>query len=98
MCMALCMLFCFVKEEGADWLREREASEEAGNFLSGAVIGTSYHLELELGLIQSQMTQKPVLRDGVGARALRNPEGEGGVGGWYIQASTPRRGGACARV
>jgi hypothetical protein len=33
--------------------------------------------ELELELIQAQMTQKPVLRVEVGARALRNPEGRG---------------------
>jgi hypothetical protein len=31
--------------------------------------------ELELELKQSQMTQKPVLRGEVGARALRDPEG-----------------------
>ena len=34
-------------------------------------------IELELELIQSHMTQKPVLRGEVGARALRNPEGRG---------------------
>ena len=34
-------------------------------------------LELELELIQSHMTQKPMLRGEVGARALRNPEGRG---------------------
>ena len=59
---------------------------------------------LELELIQTQMTQKPMLRVEVGARALRNPVGRGGGaarvfacgGGWYRQASTPRRGGARA--
>ena len=38
--------------------------------------------ELELELIQTQMTQKPMLRVEVGARALRNQTGGGGgVGG-----------------
>ena len=34
--------------------------------------------ELELELIQTQMTQKPMLRVEVGARALRNQTGRGG--------------------
>jgi hypothetical protein len=34
-------------------------------------------LELELELIQSHMTQKPMLRGEVGARALRDREGKG---------------------
>ena len=38
-------------------------------------------LELELELIQTQMTQKPMLRVEVGARALRNQTGGGGGGG-----------------
>ena len=38
------------------------------------------HDELELELIQTQMTQKPMLRVEVGARALRNQTGGGG--GW----------------
>ena len=33
--------------------------------------------KLELELIQSHMTQKPMLRGEVGARALRNQEGRG---------------------
>ena len=33
--------------------------------------------ELELELTQPHMTQKPVLRGEVGARALRSPEGRG---------------------
>ena len=37
--------------------------------------------ELELELIQTQMTQKPMLRVEVGARALRNQTGGGGGGG-----------------
>jgi hypothetical protein len=45
---------------------------------------TSGPIELELGLIQPQMSQKPVLLGEVGARALRNREEER-VGGWYIQ-------------
>ena len=36
-----------------------------------------HELELELELIQSHMTQKPMLLGEVGARALRNPEGKG---------------------
>ena len=39
-----------------------------------------FALELELELIQTQMTQKPMLRVEVGARALRNQTG-GGRGG-----------------
>ena len=35
-------------------------------------------IELELELIQTQMTQKPMLRVEVGARALRNQTGGGG--------------------
>ena len=42
----------------------------------------SLELEFELELIQTQMTQKPMLRVEVGARALRNQTGGGGgVGG-----------------
>ena len=43
------------------------------------------------------MTQKRMLRGEVGARTSRNPEAGGR---WYIEASTPRRGGAivCACV
>ena len=37
-------------------------------------------VELELELIQTQMTQKPMLQVEVGARALRNQTGGGG--GW----------------
>ena len=36
-------------------------------------------IELELELIQTQMTQKPMLRVEVGARALRNQTGGGGL-------------------
>jgi hypothetical protein len=36
-----------------------------------------YKVELELELKQSHMTQEPMLRGEVGARALRNPEGRG---------------------
>jgi hypothetical protein len=47
---------------------------------------------LELELILSQMTQKPMLRGEVGARALRNPVEEGGGGG--CMAHTSERGAA----
>ena len=43
--------------------------------------------ELELELIQTQMTQKPMLRVEVGARALRNPVGRGGVRHVFLRAA-----------
>ena len=42
---------------------------------------------LELELIQTQMTQKPMLRVEVGARALRNPVGRGGVRHVFLRAA-----------
>ena len=51
-------------------------------------------LELELELIQTQMTQKPMLRVEVGARALRNQTGGGGGGRERVQRSV----GALAQV
>ena len=43
--------------------------------------------ELELELIQAHMTQKPMLRVEVGARALRNPVGRGGVRHVFLRAA-----------
>ena len=54
-------------------------------FLARALL--SDHLELELELIQTQMTQKPMLRVEVGARALRNQTGGGGGWGGRVQLS-----------
>ena len=51
-----------------------------GDYLKG-------RLELELELIQTQMTQKPMLRVEVGARALRNQTGGGRGGGVWARSA-----------
>ena len=69
-----CFLFVWVVGRGNSlgkscWLLGRPYV----NFIS------KIELELELEQIQTQTTQKPVLRVEVGARALRNQTGRGGV-------------------
>jgi hypothetical protein len=64
------------REEGACVIQRRFVSLAAGG--SHAPGGPrERRFELELGLVQSQMAQKPMLRGEVGARALRNQEGRG---------------------
>ena len=54
--------------------------------------GRAFLPRRELELIQTQMTQKPMLRVEVGARALRNQTGGGGGGGGASSAAC-----GCAR-
>ena len=88
MCGSLVCVGCFSGVEFCCERYERELpvkERDRGGGLLWRVVSvwdgakTKLELELELELIQTQMTQKPMLRVEVGARALRNQTGGGVV-------------------
>jgi len=87
----LCVSPLALAADSAMWSEGAAVLHALARFKPPALKPTA--LEFELELIQTQMTQKPVLRIKVGARCIaqRVKEEEAG-GGWHIQVSAARRG------